>query len=195
MFDGCRHQRERPREAEDDIVYWCTGDEKGGILLMDGLHGKEEALDLSALPAEYQDLREAFSKALRLPQGSSLWRRGTKPYACGVFDYRGLNDITVKNRYPLPLIALAFEPLQGATIFSKLDLWNAYHLVRIREGDEWKTAFNTASGHYDYQVMPFGLTNTAAVFQALVNNVLRNMLNRFVFVYFVDILVFSRSVQ
>lgn len=58
-------------------------------------------------------------------------------------DYRGLNNITVKNKYPLPLLTSAFELLQGATIFSKLDLRNAYHLVRIREGDEWKTAFNT----------------------------------------------------
>lgn len=73
-------------------------------------------------------------------------------------EYRGLNDITVKIRYPLPLIALALEPLQGATIFSKLDLQNAYHLVWIREGDKWKTAFNMAIGHYAYLVMPFGQT-------------------------------------
>ena len=65
-------------------------------------------------------------------------------------DYRGLNDITVKNRYPLPLMSEAFELLQGATIFTKLDLRNAYHLVRIKEGDKWKTAFNTPTGHYEY---------------------------------------------
>ena len=92
-------------------------------------------------------------------------------------DYRGLNEITVKNRYPLPLISSAFELLQGSTIFSKLDLRNAYHLVRIREGDEWKTTFNTPTGHYEYLVMPFGLTNAPAVFQALVNDVLRDMLD------------------
>jgi len=65
-------------------------------------------------------------------------------------DYRGLNAITIKNKYPLPLINSAFEPLQEATIFSKLDLCNAYHLIRIREGDEWKTAFNTPLGHFEY---------------------------------------------
>ena len=93
----------------------------------------------------------------------------------------------------LPLISTAFDLLQGATIFSKLDLRNAYHLVRIRQGDEWKTAFNTPSGHYEYQVMPFGLTNAPAVFQALINYVLRDMINLFVFVYLDDILIFSKS--
>lgn len=66
-------------------------------------------------------------------------------------------NITAKNKYRLPLINSAFEPLHGATIFSKLDLCNAYHLVRIRDGDEWKTAFNTPLGHFEYLVMPFGL--------------------------------------
>ncbi len=91
---------------------------------------------------------------------------------CPCIDYRGLNDITVKNRYPLPLMSSAFELLQGAQVFTKLDLRNAYHLVRIREGDEWKMPFNTPSGHYGYLVLPFGLTNAPAVFQDLVNSVL-----------------------
>jgi hypothetical protein len=77
---------------------------------------------------------------------------------CPCIDYQGLNDITVKNHYPLPVLSLAFEPLQGATIFSKLKLRNAYYLVQISEGDEWKTAFNTSSGHYEYLIMPFGPT-------------------------------------
>ena len=108
-------------------------------------------------------------------------------------DYRGVNDITVKNRYPLPLMTSAFELLQGATVFMKLDLRNAYHLVRIREGDEWKTAFNTPTGHWEYLVMSFGLSNTPAVFQSLVNDVLRDMINKFVFVYQDDILVFFKD--
>ncbi len=73
---------------------------------------------------------------------------------------------------PLPLMSSAFELLQGAQVFTKLDLRNAYHLVRIREGDEWKMPFNTPSGHYGYLVLPFGLTNAPAVFQDLVNSVL-----------------------
>ncbi len=110
-------------------------------------------------------------------------------------DYRGLNDITVKNRYPLPLMSSAFEILQGTKIFTKLDLRNAYHLVRIKEGDEWKTAFNTPVGHFEYRVLPFGLVNAPAVFQALVNDVQRDMINVFVFVYLDDISIFSPSLQ
>ena len=106
-----------------------------------------------------------------------------------------MNAITTRNRYPLPLISSAFELLKDAKYFTKLDLHNAYHLVRIREGDEWKTAFNTPSGHYEYLVMPFGLTNAPAVFQALLNDVLRDMLDRFVFVYLDDILIFSTDEQ
>ncbi len=89
----------------------------------------------------------------------------------------------------------AFERLQGASIFTKLDLRNAYHLVRIREGDEWKTAFNTPRGHFKYLVMPFGLSNSPAVFQAHVNDVLRDMVDQFIYVYLDDILIFSSSLQ
>lgn len=104
-------------------------------------------------------------------------------------DHRGLN-ITFKNRYPLSLISSAFELLQGASIFTKLDLRNAYHLVRIRKS-ECKTVFNTPSGHYDYLVRPNGITNAPAVFQALVNDVLRDMLIEFV--YLDDILIFFKD--
>ncbi|KAK9513191.1 hypothetical protein VZT92_026747 [Zoarces viviparus] len=150
--------------------------------------------------------RGAMDKYINDSLASGIIRPSSSPAGAGFFfvekkdktlrpciDYRGLNEITVKNRYPLPLIATAFELLQGATIFSKLDLRNAYHLVRIREGDEWKTAFNTPKGHYEYLVMPFGLTNAPAIFQALVNDVLRDMLDRHVFVYLDDILIFSKN--
>ncbi|XP_078794519.1 uncharacterized protein LOC101163464 isoform X2 [Oryzias latipes] len=131
-------------------------------------------------------------------------RPSTSPVGAGFFfvekkdktlrpciDYRELNQITVKDKYSLPLIDSVFDSVQQAKIFSKLDLRNAYHLVRIREGDEWKTAFKTPLGHYEYLVMPFGLTNAPAVFQRLVNDVLRDFLNRFVFVYLDDILIYS----
>lgn len=110
-------------------------------------------------------------------------------------DYRGLKRITIKNRYPLPLMNTVFEFLQGAQDFTKLDLRTAYNLVRIREGDECKTGFNTSSGHYEYQVMPFGLVNAPGVFQAFVNNVLRDLLDHCVYVYLDDILIFSKNIQ
>jgi len=133
---------------------------------------------------------------------SGIIRPSSSPVAAGFFfvrkkggELRPCIDITVKNRYPLPLMSSMFKPLTHATIFTKLDLRSAYHLVRIREGDEWKTAFNTHLGHFEYLVMPFGLTNAPAVFQALVNDLLRDMLNVFVVVYLDDILIFSRSEQ
>ena len=80
-------------------------------------------------------------------------------------DYRGLNNLTIKNRYPLPLIGKSLGRLGRATQFTKLDLISAYHRIRIPEGGEWKTAFNTRYGHFEYQVMPFGLSNAPTIFQ------------------------------
>jgi hypothetical protein len=79
-------------------------------------------------------------------------------------DYRGLNKITKKNRYPLPLILGLLDRLRTEKIFTKLDLRGAYNLFRIRPNDEWKTAFHTRYGHFEYTVMPFDLTNAPAVF-------------------------------
>ena len=137
---------------------------------------------------------------------SGIIRPSSSPVAAGFFfmskkdgslrpciDYRLLDDITAKNKYPIPLLSSTFEPLTHATVFSKLDLRNAYHLVRIREGDEWKTGFNTHLGHFEYLVMPFGLTNAPAVFQTLVNDILWDYINLFVVVYLDNILVFSRT--
>uniref|UniRef100_A0A8C7YBJ2 Gypsy retrotransposon integrase-like protein 1 n=1 Tax=Oryzias sinensis TaxID=183150 RepID=A0A8C7YBJ2_9TELE len=133
-------------------------------------------------------------------------RPSSSPVAAGFFfvekkdktlrpciDYRELNQITIKDKYALPLISSVFDSVQEARVFTKLDLRNAYHLVRVKEEDEWKTAFNTPLGHYEYLVMPFGLTNAPAVFQRLVNDVLRDFLNRFVFVYLDDILIYSNN--
>ncbi|KAK3540670.1 hypothetical protein QTP70_034526 [Hemibagrus guttatus] len=93
-------------------------------------------------------------------------------------DYRALNRITLKFRYPLPLVPAALEHLRGATIFTKLDLLSAYNLIRIREGDEWKTAFITPTGHYEYLVMLYGHTNAPSVFQDFIHKVLREFLHR-----------------
>jgi hypothetical protein len=108
-------------------------------------------------------------------------------------DYRGLNKITTPNRCPLPLISETLDRLNTGVIFTKLDMRGAYNLIRIAEGEEWKTAFRTRYGHFEYRVMPFGLTNAPATFQAFVNNVLREYLDHFVVVYLDDILIYSPS--
>ena len=108
-------------------------------------------------------------------------------------DYRQLNNVTVKNRYALPRIDELLDRVQGAKWFTKIDLPGAYSLVRLKEGEEWKTAFRTRYGHYEYLVMPFGLTNAPATFQTLVNNILREYLDIFVIVYLDDILIYSKT--
>ncbi|KAK3546616.1 hypothetical protein QTP70_031231, partial [Hemibagrus guttatus] len=107
-------------------------------------------------------------------------------------DYWGLNAIMVRYPYPLPLVPAALEQLREA-IFTKLYLRSAYNLIRIREWDEWKTAFHTTSGHYEYLVMPYGLTNAPAVFQSLINEVFKDVLNKYVIAYIDDILIYSSS--
>ena len=108
-------------------------------------------------------------------------------------DYRGLNKITKKDRYPLPLIPDLLDRLRSARIFTKLDLRGAYNLVRIAEGDEWKTAFRTRYGSYEFQVMHYGLTNAPASFQRFMNEVFKGMLDVCVVVYLDDILIYSDS--
>ena len=108
-------------------------------------------------------------------------------------DYRGLNAVTVKDRYPLPLIQESLDRLAQATVYTKLDLREAYHRVRVKEGDEWKTAFRTRYGHFEYTVMPFGLSNAPGTFQAHVNAALSDLLDISCIVFIDDILIFSQS--
>ncbi|KAI2645745.1 Transposon Tf2-9 polyprotein [Labeo rohita] len=151
---------------------------------------------------ESQAMDEYITEALN----SGFIRLSTSPAAAGFFfvekkdgglrpciDYRGLNNVTVKFRYPLPLVPSALEQLREATIYTKLDLRSAYNLIRIKEGDEWKTAFITTRGHYEYQVMPYGLANSPAVFQSFINEIFKDLLNKYVIAYIDDILVYSKS--
>ena len=106
-------------------------------------------------------------------------------------DYRGLNKIIIRNRYPLPLMDELRDRVTGSKRFTKLDLMTAYNNIRIKKGDEYKTAFRTRYGHYEWNVIPLGLCNALATFQEYINDLLREYLDQRVIVYLDDILIYS----
>ena len=155
-------------------------------------------------PDELAELKRQLDKLLAL----GLIRPSTSPFASPVLfvkkkdgslrlciDYRGLNKVSVKNRYPLPRVDELLDRLHGAQVFSKIDLASGYYQVRIAEEDIPKTAFRTRYGHYEFTVMPFGLCNAPATFQRMMNDVLREHLDEFVIVYLDDILIYSKDAE
>jgi len=152
--------------------------------------------------------REELKKQLKELLDKGFIRKSTSPAGAPVLfvrkkdgtlrlviDYRKLNEMTIRNSYPLPLISELLDRVKGAKIFTKLDLKSAYNLVRIKEGDEYKTAFRTRYGHFEFLVMPFGLKNAPATFQHFINDVLSDYLDDFVISYIDDILIFSNNIE
>jgi hypothetical protein len=108
-------------------------------------------------------------------------------------DYRKLNKMTIKNKYPLPRIDDMFDEVRGATIFSKIDLHSGYHQARIKDKDNYKTTFRERYGHYEFVIIPFGMTNAPTSFMCLMNNVLSKYLDKFVIIFIDDILIYSKD--
>ncbi|GBG72145.1 hypothetical protein CBR_g11078 [Chara braunii] len=155
-------------------------------------------------PRELEELRKQLDELLE----KGWIRPSSSPFGAPVLfvpkkegelrmciDYRGLNAITVKNVEPLPRIDDLLDRVQGAKYFSKIDLKSGYHQIEVHPDDQYKTAFRTRYGHYEFIVMPFGLTNAPTTFQRCMNDLFRPWLDRFVVVYLNDILVFSRTLE
>jgi hypothetical protein len=153
-------------------------------------------------PAELAELKKQLQELL----DKGFIRPSTSPWGCPALfvkkkdeslrlciDYRPLNAVTIKNKYPLPRIDVLFDQLVGAKVFSKIDLRSGYHQIKIRASDIPKTAFSIRYGLYEYLVMSFGLTNAPAYFMCVMNSVFMPELDKFVVVFIDDILVYSKN--
>jgi hypothetical protein len=153
-------------------------------------------------PAELAELKKQLQELL----DKGFIRPSTSPWGCPALfvkkkdeslrlciDYRPLNAVTIKNKYPLPCIDVLFDQLVGAKVFSKIDLRSGYHQIKIRASDIPKTAFSTRYGLYEFLVMSFGLTNAPTYFMYLMNSVFMPELDKFIVVFIDDILVYSKN--
>jgi hypothetical protein len=141
-----------------------------------------------------ENLASGFIHHSKSPAGAPIFFVNMKDGSLHlVVDYRDPNKVTIPNRYALPFISSLLERVNGAKFITKIDLRGAYNLVRIRSGDEWKTAFRTRYGHFEYTVMPFDLTNAPAIFQHMANDIFRDLLEIYLIIYLVDLIIYSKT--
>ena len=155
------------------------------------------AFELAEMKKQLEDLVKAgFVQPSKSPYGAPVLfvkkKDGTQRMC---IDYRALNNVTIKNSYPLPRVDELFDRLQGARYFSKIDLRSGYHQIRIVPEDVHKTAFRTRYGHFEFLVLPFGLTNAPGTFMHLMHQVFREFLDDFALVFLDDILIYSKTIE
>ena len=192
VFDRSEAKKLPPHRPEDHHIRIQPGKEPPNCKIYPMNRKQLEALR-ETLETE---LSKGFIRVSRSPAAAPvLFTRKANGDLRFCVDYRGLNSVTVKNRYPLPLVSETLDRLSKARYFTKLDIIAAFNKLRIAEGDEWKTAFQTRYGLFEYLVMPFGLCNGPASFQEYINKALRGLLDDFCTAYIDDILIYSKDLK